>query len=188
MNPTVVGIILIVAIVGYAIISVIYKQKSGLKKAQNGEDKARVRALLEKTLPEKMPFTPLYVHMSTGRHTVTHYAYAVAVQPEKDQLWVVSVGKEGDLLYPGKSFALTLESLGSVYFSVSKDNLGKRLSSAMFYNQNRERVFSLEVKDFEYREDRYHWLDVYQPEEASVFFQMMERWAEQKPLKPKKKK
>ena len=63
MNPTVVGIILIVAIVGYAIISVIYKQKSGLKKAQNGEDKARVRALLEKTLPEKIPFTPLYVHM-----------------------------------------------------------------------------------------------------------------------------
>ena len=72
MNPTVVGIVLIVAIVGYAIFSVTYKQKAGLKKAQSGEDKARVRALLEKTLPEEMPFTPIYVHMSIGRHTVNH--------------------------------------------------------------------------------------------------------------------
>ena len=110
------------------------------------------------------------------------------MQPEKDRLWVVSVAKEGDLLYPGESFVLALDALGSVYFSVSKDNLGKRLSSTVFYNQNREKVFSLEVKDFEYREDRYHWLDVYQPEEASVFFQMMEKWAAQKPLQPKKKK
>lgn len=54
MNPTVVGIVLIVAIVGYAIFSVTYKQKTGLKKAQSGEDKVRVRALLEKTLPEEM--------------------------------------------------------------------------------------------------------------------------------------
>ena len=188
MNPTVVGIVLIVAIVGYAIFSVTYKQKAGLKKAQSGEDKARVRALLEKTLPEEMPFTPIYVHMSIGRHTVNHYTYALAVQPEKDRLWVVSVAKEGDLLYPGESFVLALDALGSVYFSVSEDNLGKRLSSTVFYNQNREKVFSLEVKDFEYREDRYHWLDVYQPEEASVFFQMMEKWAAQKPLQPKKKK
>lgn len=135
-----------------------------------------------------MPFTPLYVHMSLGRHTVNYYTYALAVQPEKDRLWVVSVAKEGDLLYPGESFALALDALGSVYFSVSKDNLGKRLSSTVFYNQNREKVFSLEVKDFEYREDRYHWLDVYQPEVASVFFQMMEKWAAQKPLQPKKKK
>ena len=37
MNPTVVGIVLIVAIVGYAIFSVTYKQKAGLKKAQSGE-------------------------------------------------------------------------------------------------------------------------------------------------------
>ena len=43
MNPTVVGIVLIVAIVGYSIFSVTYKQKAGLKKAQSGEDKARVR-------------------------------------------------------------------------------------------------------------------------------------------------
>ena len=126
--------------------------------------------------------------MSIGRHTVNHYTYALAVQPEKDQLWVVSVGKEGDLLYPGKSFVLSLEALGSVHFSVSKDNLGKRLSYTFFYDQNREKIFSLEVKDFECREDRYHWLDVYQPEEASVFFQMMEKWAAQKPLKAKKKK
>lgn len=188
MNPTVVGIVLIVAILGYAIFSVTYKQKAGLKKAQSGEDKARVRALLEKTLPEEMPFTPIYVHMSIGRHTVNHYTYALAVQPEKDQLWVVPVGKEGDLLYPGKSFVLSLEALGSVHFSVSKDNLGKRLSYTFFYDQNREKIFSLEVKDFECREDRYHWLDVYQPEEASVFFQMMEKWAAQKPLQPKKKK
>ena len=54
MNPTVVEIVLIVAIVGYAIFSVTYKQKTGLKKAQSGEDKVRVRALLEKTLPEEM--------------------------------------------------------------------------------------------------------------------------------------
>lgn len=188
MNPTVVGIILIVVIVGYSIFSVTYKQKSGMKNAQSGEDKARVRALLEKALPEEMPFTPVYVHMSIGRHTVTHYTYALAVQPEKDQLWVVSVAKEGELLYPGKSFVLTLEAVGSVYFSVSKDNLGERRSTVEFYNQNRERIFRLEVKDFECREDRYHWLDVYQPEEVSVFFQMMERWAAQKPLKDKKEK
>ena len=131
---------------------------------------------------------PIYVHMSIGRHTVKHYTYALAVQPEKDQLWVVPVGKEGDMLYPGKPFVLQLESLGSVYFSVSKDKAGKRWSSAAFYDQNREKIFSLEVKDFEYREDRYHWLDVYQPEEASVLFQMMEKWAAQKPLKSKKKK
>ena len=185
MDPTVVGIILIVAIVGYSIFSVIHKQNKGMENARYGEDKARVRALLEKTLPEEMPFTPIYVHMSIGRHTVTHYVYALAVQPEKDSLWVVSVGKEGDLLYPGKPFTLTLEALGSVYFSVSKDKEGERRSTADFYDQNRERIFRLEVKDFEYREDRYHWLDVCQPEEASVFYQMMERWAAQKPLKAK---
>lgn len=188
MNPTVVGIILIVAIVGYAVFSVVYKQKMGMKNAQSGEDKVRVRALLEKALPEEMPFTPVYVHMSMGRHAVTHYVYALAVQPEKDQLWVVSVGKEGELLYPGKPFALTLEALGSVYFSVSKDKIGERRSVAEFYDQSGKRIFRLDVNDFEYKEDRYHWLNVYQPEEASVFFQMMERWAAQKPLKSKKEK
>lgn len=188
MNPTVVGIILIVSIVGYSIFSVMYKQKTGMKNARSGEDKARVRALLEKTLPEEIPFTPIYVHMSMGRHAVTHYTYALAVQPEKDQLWVVSVGKEGDLLYPGNSFVLALEALGSVYFSASKDNLGERRSIADFYDRNRERIFRLEVNDFECREDRYHWLDVYQPEEVSVYIQMMERWAAQKPLKAKKEK
>lgn len=188
MDPTVTGIVLIVAIVGYAIFSVMYKQKAGRKNAQSGEDKARVRALLEKALPGEMPFTPVYVHMSIGRHAVTHYTYALAVQPEKDRLLVVSVGKEGDLLYPGKSFVLALENLGSVYFSVSKDDVGKRQSVAEFYDQDRKRIFRLEVDDLEYREDRYHWLDVYQPEEASVFFQMMERWAAQKPLKAKKEK
>lgn len=188
MNPTVVGIVLIVAIVGYSIFSVMHKQKAGMKNSQSGEDKARVRALLEKALPEEMPFTPVYVHMSIGRHAVTHYVYALAVQPEKDQLWVVPMEKEGDLLYPGKSFVLAMEAMGSVYFSVSKDNLGERRSTAEFYDHGRERIFRLEVKDFECREDRYHWLDVYQPEEASVFFQMMERWAAQKPLKAKEKK
>lgn len=188
MDSTVAGVVLIVALVGYAIFSVAYKQNAGAKNAQSGEDKARVRALLEKTFPEEVPFTPIYVHMSLGRHTVNHYTYALAVQPEKDQLWVVSVGKEGDMLYPGKSFALKLETLGSVYFSVSKDKAGKRLSDTVFYDQDRNKIFNVEVKDFEYREDRFHWLDVYQPEEASVFFQMMERWAAQKPLKPKKQK
>ena len=188
MNPTVVGIIVIVLIVGYSIFSVTYKQKAGMKNAQSGEDKARVRALLKKALPDEQPFTPVYVQMSIGRHAVTHYVYALAVQPEKDQLWVVPVGKEGDLLYPGKPFVLRLEALGSVYFSVSEDKAGKRMSTADFYDQNRERVFRLEVKDLEYREDRYHWLDVSQPEEASVFFRMMESWAARKPLKSKKEK
>ena len=188
MDPTVVGVVLIVAIVGYSIFSVIYKEKVGMKNAQSGADKARVRALLEKTFPEQMPFTPVYVHMSIGRHAVTHYTYALAVQPEKDQLWVLSLGKEGDLLYPGKSFVLALEALGSVYFSASADMPGKRQSTADFYDQNQERIFRLEVKDFECREDRYHFLDVYQPEEVSVYFQMMERWAAQKPLKTKKEK
>lgn len=188
MNSTVLGVILIVGLVAYAVFGVAHKQKAGVKNARSGKDKARVRALLEKTLPAEVPFTPLYVHMSLGRHTVNHYTYALAVQPEKDQLWVVSVVKEGELLYPGKTFVLSLETLGSVHFSVSKDDPGKRISSAAFYDQNREKIFSLEVKDLEYQEDRYHWLDVYQPEEASVFFQMMERWAAQKPLKPKKAK
>lgn len=188
MDPTVVGIIVIIALVGYAVFSVIYKQKKGMKNARSGEDKARVRALLEKALPEELPFTPVYVHMSYGRHTVTHYTYALAVQPEKDQLWVVPVGKEGDLLYPGKPFVFTLETLGSVFFSASKDKAGKRMSSAEFYDRDRERLFRLEVNDFECREDRFHWLDVYQPEEVSVFIQMMEKWAAQKPLEPKKKK
>lgn len=185
MDPTVVGIIVIVALVGYSIFSVIHKQNAGARNAQSGEDKARVRALLKKALPQELPFTPVYVHMSMGRHAVTHYVYALAVQPEKDQLWVVSVGKEGELLYPGKAFVLALEALGSVYFSVSEDKVGERRSTADFYDRSGERIFRLEVNDFEYREDRYHWLDVYQPEEASVFFQMMERWAAQKPLKVK---
>lgn len=119
---------------------------------------------------------------------MTHYVYALAVQPEKDQLWVVPVGKEGELLYLGKPFALALGSLGSVYFSVSKDKVGERQSTTDFYDQNRERIFRLEVKDFEYREDRYHWLNVYQPDEVSVFNQMMERWTAQKLLKAKKEK
>ena len=185
MDPTVVGIVVIVAIVGYSVFSVIHKQNAGAKNAQTGEDKARVRALLRKALPGELPFTPVYVHMSLGRHAVTHYVYALAVQPEKDRLWVVPVGKEGELLYPGKPFVLALEALGSVYFSVSEDKVGKRRSTTDFYDQNRERIFRLEVNDFEYREDRYHWLDVCQPEEASVFYQMMERWAAQKPLKAK---
>ena len=185
MDPTVVGIIVIVAIVGYSVFSVLHKQNAGAKNAQSGEDKARVRALLKKALPQELPFTPVYVHMSIGRHAVTHYVYALAVQPEKDQLWVVPVGKEGELLYPGKPFVLALEALGSVYFSVSQDKEGERFSTTDFYDQNRERIFRLEVKDFEYREDRFHWLDVYQPEETSVFYKMMERWAAQKPLKTK---
>lgn len=189
MESTMIGILVIVVLVGCAVFSVTHKKKAGRKKAQTGQDKARVRALLQKALPEEEPFTPIYVHMSLGRHTVTHYVYALAVQPELDRFWVVPVGKEGDLLYPGKPFLIALENLGSVYFSGSgSQEAGERLSFADFYDQNQERIFRLEVKDFEYREDRYHWLDVYQAEEAAVYFQMMERWAAQKPLEPKKKK
>ena len=189
MDSTVGGILLIAALVGYAVFSVIHREKAGRKKAQSGEDKARVRALLQKALPEEGAFTPLYVHMSLGRHAVTHYVYALAVQPEKDRLWVVPVGREGELLYPGKPVLLALEQLGSVYFSLGvKEDVGNRLSSAEFYDTDRNRLLRLEVKDFEYREDRYHWLDVSQTDEASVYFQMMEKWAAQKPLEPKKKK
>lgn len=109
MDSTIVGILVIVVLVGYAVFSVLYKEKAGRKNARSGEDKARVRALLQKALPEEGPYTSLYVHMSLGRHAVTHYVYALAVQPEQDRLWVVSVGKEGDLLYPGKPFLLALD-------------------------------------------------------------------------------
>lgn len=188
MDSTIVGILVIVVLVGYAVFSVLYKEKAGRKNARSGEDKARVRTLLQKALPEEGPYTSLYVHMSLGRHAVTHYVYALAVQPEQDRLWVVSVGKEGDLLYPGKPFLLALDQLGSVYFSGTNRNVGDRLCTTDFYDRERNRIFRLEVSDFEYREDRYHWLNVYQPEEASVFFQMMERWAAEKPLPPKKGK
>lgn len=189
MNSTVTGILVIVVLVGYAIFSVIHKERAGREKAQSGEDKARVRALLQKALPGEEPFTPIYVHMSLGRHTVNHYVYALAVQPEKDRLWVVPVGKEGDLLYPGKPSLIALDQLGSVYFSAgASQEVGKRLGAAEFYDRDRQRIFRLEVQDLEYREDRYHWLDVAQAEEVSVFFAMMEKWAAQKPLEPKKKK
>ena len=59
MDSTIGGVILIAALVGSAIFGVMYKQKAGAKHAQSGEDKARVRALLEKALPEERPFTPL---------------------------------------------------------------------------------------------------------------------------------
>lgn len=189
MDSTVIGVLVIVILVGCSIFSVTYKKKAGAKSAQSGEDKARVRALLQKALPGEEPFTPVYVHMAEGRHTVTHYVYALAVQPERDRLRVVPVGKEGDLLYPGKPFLLALENLGSVHFSCSEGSgLGKSYGVADFYDQNRERIFRLEVKDLEYREDRYHWLNVAQTEEAAAFFRMMEAWAARKPLGPKKRK
>ena len=72
MDSTIVGILVIVVLVGYAVFSVLYKEKAGRKNARSGEDKARVRALLQKALPEEGPYTSLYVHMSLGRHAVTH--------------------------------------------------------------------------------------------------------------------
>ena len=64
MDSTIVGILVIVVLVGYAVFSVLYKEKAGRKNARSGEDKARVRALLQKALPEEGPYTSLYVHMS----------------------------------------------------------------------------------------------------------------------------
>ena len=160
-------------------IYVIVREKINLKKAENGEDKERLRQAMLKSLPGETGLRVAYGHWEDVQYRgrtrrTTYYCYGLAF--DSSRLFVMPLRYEKDLIVPlQQPILLTAETLGIAKCSIVKDKIGNaRRVRTTLHDKNGEKFLDLEVDVVNTRDDRYHPVNIVQPEECQQFCDLME--------------
>lgn len=167
------GIIFVAIVVAIFLYSH-FKEKANLKKAANGEDKARFQEAVRKVMGEG-DYMIAYAHWEDVQYygrtrRTTYYHYALAFDEER--LWIMPLRFEKELILPDKPILATSEMLGIV--SVS-ERMNKKTGvvdqvSATLNDKDGKKLVELTVDAVNTREDRFHHLNLLQEDECGQFY------------------
>lgn len=173
--PYVVFALLVVGIFIYVTI----REKINLKQAENGEDKERLRQAMLKALPGETGLRVAYGHWGDVQYRgrtrrTTYYCYGLAF--DSSRLFLMPLRYEKDLIVPlQRPVLLAAESLGIAKCSILKDKNGNaRRVRTTLHDKNGEKFLDLDVDVENTRDDRYHPVNIVQPEECQQFCDLME--------------
>lgn len=173
--PYVCFALLVVAIFIY----VTLREKINLNKAASGEDKERIRQAMLKALPNEPGLRTAYGHWEEveyrGRtRRTTYYCYGLAF--DSSRLFLMPLRFEKDLIVPLQHpILLTAEDLGIAKCDILKTKNGdvRRVRVAL-HDKEGKKFLDLDVSAENTRDDRYHPVNIVQPEECQQFGQLME--------------
>lgn len=156
-------------------IFVIIRDKINRKKAGTGEDKETVWNILQKTVPDPENYTKAYAcwqweTYQTRKTTTTYWYYAIAFN--KERLYIVPLSCEaGDISY-SDSYCINKEDLGIV-------NTKKGTSWVELYDKNQKEIVSLSVFGENLRDNKYHPVNIIQPEAEQAFIEWKDGWMDE---------
>ena len=159
---TIYGILALV-VIGAAIFAYMQlKERKNKALAETGQDKAHLKQVVEKLLPNEIGCRALYGHWEDVQHMgrttrTTYYSYAVAFDAER--LWVAPLKFQQGSILPAQPVLITREDLGRADTDVTTAKDG-----GIRFNADAENL----------REDRFHHVNILQEEECGHFARFME--------------
>ncbi len=132
-----------------------------------------------KSLPGETGLRVAYGHWEDVQYRgrtrrTTYYCYGLAF--DSSRLFVMPLRYEKDLIVPlQQPILLTAETLGIAKCSIVKDKIGNaRRVRTTLHDKNGEKFLDLDVDVENTRDDRYHPVNIVQPEECQQFCDLME--------------
>ncbi len=168
--PQIIGIS--IAVIAVAFVFVLIRDKINRKKADTGEDKQKVWDILQRTVPEVENYTKAYADWEwetyQGRQTTTTYwYYAIAFNGER--LYIVPLSnKTGELTY-SDCYCIEKSSLGIV-------NTKQGANWVELYDKSQKEILSLKVMGENLKDDKYHPVNIIQPEAETAFIAWKDGW------------
>lgn len=175
---TIYGILALV-VIGAAIFAYMQlKERKNKALAETGQDKAHLKQVVEKLLPNEIGCRALYGHWEDVQHMgrttrTTYYSYAVAFDAER--LWVAPLKFQQGSILPAQPVLITREDLGRADTDVTtaKDGGIRRVNVVLYDKAGKEIVrFNADAENL--REDRFHHVNILQEEECGHFARFME--------------
>lgn len=168
-------IIIGLAVLVVVVIIVLIKQKMDEKKGVNSEEKQAVDALVKRLVPPGEIVTPAYACWEwktyQGRTTTTQYWY-YAIGFNNSALYVVPLSFAGGDMSHSDVYCIHKDELGLI-------NADKKSSWMELYNKQNECILSLMVVESNTKDDKYHPVNIQQPDEAKAFMEWRDRWMDE---------
>lgn len=176
---------ILIAAVLFVIIFIYIQLRESMnrKKAETGEDKARLRKAVDRVLNGEYGYRVAYAHWEKvehmGRRTrTTYYTYALAF--DASRLWIMPLRYEKGEVVPAEPLLLTSQMLGIAKMDASVDKSGSlRRVSISLHDKDGKEFLTCYVDAVNLREDRFHHFNLLQPEECEQFQSFMATFAAQ---------
>ena len=170
-----IGVVVIVLVFIYVII----KSKINRRKAADGEDKERVLNILNKVVPDVENYTLAYAswEWSThqGRTTTTKYwIYGIAFNSER--LVVVPLSSAGGDLNHTGIYKIEKSEVHFVNGNMSQTGKKNLAPWVELYDANMKEIISFTVDEENLRDDKFHPVNLLQPEESAAFAEWRNGW------------
>jgi hypothetical protein len=172
------GYIAWLIIVGIVAVCVIYsqlKEQKNEKLAASGEDMERLKGIVASVLPGETGYTVAYAHHEDVQHygrstRTTYYTYALAFDAAR--LWIIPLGYKKNEILPNKPYLAT-GNIGMVNVDTTVKNGELKSVSVVLRDKMGESPIFLEVDTLNTRKDRFHHVNILQPEECEKFSTFM---------------
>ncbi len=168
-------IIIGLAVLVVVVIIVLIKQKHDEKKGVNSEEKQAVDALVKRLVPAGEVVTPAYAcwEWTTyhGRASTTKYWY-YAIGFNNSALYVIPLSFGGGDMSHSDVYAIHKDELGLI-------NADKKNAWMELYNKQNECILSIMVVESNTKDDKYHPVNIQQPDEAKAFMEWRDRWMDE---------
>lgn len=170
-------------IVGIVAICVIYtqlKEQKNKKLAATGEDMTRLQNVVASVLPGETGYTVAYAHHEDVQHygrstRTTYYTYALAF--DATRLWIIPLGYQKNEILPNKPYLAT-GNIGMVNVNTTMKNGELKGISVVLRDKMGESPIFLEVDVLNTRKDRFHHVNILQPEECEKFSTFLASFSE----------
>lgn len=170
-------------VVGIVVVCVIWsslKESKNKKLAQTGADMQRLKDAVARVLPGETGYTVAYAHYEEVEHygrttRTTYHTYAMAFDAER--LWIIPLGYKNDEILPGRPYLASGNTgMADVSPRMKKDEL--KGVTVILRNKMGESPIHIDVDVWNTRKDRFHHVNVYQPEECAQFHKFITGMAE----------
>lgn len=185
MKETILAVLVVAVIAVLVVCYTRIKGKRNLRKAESGEDLDKLKNLVAKALPGESGCQVAYAHWEKvermGRSTrTTYYCYALAFDAER--LFVIPLTfDEDDDAVCHDPVLLTKEALGIAQVNVSHKSRSDEIErvAVTLYGKDGKEFVNLYVDAENTKEDRYHHVNILQPQVCQQFGRFMEHMSHQ---------
>ena len=173
-NKTALSIIVFVVVVAAAFIYVIIHDKINRKKAMTGEERENFISMMKRAIQSPENYTIAYAVWEwttwQGRTSTTKYWY-YGIAFNRDELLVAPVSVEdGDFSYKDV-FRVDKASVYCVNAFLKGTSPWVEL-----YDKDMKEMISLMVMEENLKDDRYHPVNILQPDESKAFVEWAQNW------------
>lgn len=175
-------LIIVGIVIALVIIYVVIRDKLNRKKAQNGEDREKVWNIIEKNVPDAQNYTCAYADWEwttyQGRRSTTKYwHYAIAFN--QDRLYVLPLSTAGGDINHTGVYKLEKSDIAFVNGNFSQKGKKNIAPWVEFYDAALKELLSITVSEEYLHDDRYHPVNILQPDESQAFAEWRDSWMSQ---------